>query len=73
MKTVADVLKTYKPWGGAVEVWEKIKDLGYEEDLIDMLTNLYPDMLPTHQQINWCLWQERELTMINLGIEENDR
>lgn len=63
----------YKPWSGAVDTYELIKDADKLDELEFYLEELYPDGI-TATQINDILWFDGEeiLNYLELGDEEDE-
>ena len=63
----------YKPWSGAVDTYELIKDADKLDELEFYLEELYPDGI-TATQINDILWFDGEeiLKYLELGDEEDE-
>ena len=48
-------LNDFDFWGGAVSRWEEIKELGIEDDVMEMIEDLYPNGL-TNTELNDLIW-----------------
>ena len=72
LKVIVD-FSDYKPWSGAVDTYELIKDADKLDELEFYLEELYPDGITT-TQINDILWFDSEevLKYLGLGDEEDE-
>ena len=72
LKVIVD-FSDYKPWSGAVDTYELIKDADKLDELEFYLEELYPDGI-TATQINDILWFDGEevLKYLELGDEEDE-
>lgn len=72
LKVISD-FDDYKPWSGAVDTYELIKDAGKLDELEAYLEDCYPDGV-TATQINDILWFDSEdvLSYLGLGDVEED-
>ena len=72
LKVIID-FSDYKPWSGAVDTYELIKDADKLDELEFYLEELYPDGI-TAAQINDILWFDGEevLKYLGLGDEEDE-
>ena len=72
LKVIVD-FSDYKPWSGAVDTYELIKDADKLDELEFYLEELYPDGI-TATQINDILWFDGEevLNYLELGDEEDE-
>ena len=72
LKVIID-FSDYKPWSGAVDTYELIKDANKLDELEFYLEELYPDGI-TATQINDILWFDGEevLKYLGLGDEEDE-
>ena len=68
-----DLASDYKPWGGAVETWEKIVDAGKVEELEGYFEEMYPDGVDSVTAINDDLWFNDEKILGYLGIADEDK
>lgn len=60
-------------WSGAINTLETIEQNGKEQDLINLLENVFEDYIeeiPTITEVNDFLWFEDEYIFENLGIEQ---
>ena len=60
--------KNYKPWIGAVPVFEKIKEAGKLEDFYALLDDAYPSGID-EQALNDLLWFDSDWIYEMLGME----
>lgn len=51
IKKELDNLDDFNFWGGAVSRWEEIKELGAENEIMEIITEQYPDGL-TETELN---------------------
>ena len=72
LKVIVD-FSDYKPWSGAVDTYELIKDADKLDELEAYFEELYPDGITT-TQINDILWFDSEevLKYLGLGDEEDE-
>ena len=72
LKVIID-FSDYKPWSGAVDTYELIKDAGKLDELEAYFEELYPDGI-TATQINDILWfnGKEVLKYLGLGDEEDE-
>lgn len=73
LKLLADI-NDYKPWAGAVDLWNEIVDADKVEELEFALEDLYPDGL-TITELNDLLWFEQDFVREQIGLakaEEDD-
>lgn len=61
-------LDEFNFWGGAVSRWEKIQELGLENEVMEIISEQYPDGL-TNTELNDFLWFELDYFIEE--IEEN--
>lgn len=50
-------LNDFNFWGGAVSRWEEIQELGLENEVMEIISEQYPDGL-TNTELNDFLWFE---------------
>lgn len=50
-------LNDFNFWGGAVSRWEEIQELGLENEVMEIISEQYPDGL-TSTELNDFLWFE---------------
>lgn len=55
-------------WSGATDTLETIEEAGKEEELMDYLEEMFPDM-PDLTELNDFLWFEDETIFSDLGID----
>ena len=73
LKIICDISE-YKPWAGAVDLWNEIVDADKVEELEFALEDLYPDGL-TMTELNDLLWFEEDFVREQIGLaktEEDD-
>lgn len=70
LKVTSDI-SSFKPWSGAVDTFEKIKDAGMIEDLDFLLEDMYPDGI-TETQLNDILWFDADWVLESLGLKEEE-
>lgn len=70
LKITSDISE-FKPWSGAVETFEKIKDAGRIDDLDFLLEDIYPDGI-TETQLNDILWFDADWVLESLGLKEEE-
>lgn len=61
----------YKPWGGAIETYERIERLGKLDALEQLLIATFPEGM-TETELNDMLWFDESLVYEALGIAEED-
>lgn len=62
-----DLKKEY--WSGAVDTLQKIEEEGKEDELMELLQDIFTD-IPTETEINDFLWFDDDYIYEQLGIEE---
>lgn len=62
----------YEPWSGAVDTWDKIERNGKEEELEQLLEEMFLDDIPTDTQINDLLWFDSDWVLEQLGISDEE-
>lgn len=55
IKKEIDDLNDFDFWGGAVSRWEKIQELGLEDDVMEIIEDQYPNGL-TDTELNDLIW-----------------
>lgn len=58
-------------WSGAVDTLDDIEKAGKEEELMELLEQVFFDEIPTDTEVNDYLWFERDEIYSNLGLNEN--
>ena len=58
-------------WSGAVDTLEDIEKSDKEEELMELLEQVFFDEIPTDTEVNDYLWFERDEIYSNLGLNEN--
>ena len=58
-------------WSGAQNTLKTIEENGKEEDLMQLLEDIYPDV-PTLTEVNDALWFDSDYIFEQLGIEEEE-
>ena len=61
----------YKPWSGAVEIWERIQDENKEDSFWNLMEESYGESM-SEVQVNDILWHDWEWVFEMLGIYEED-
>lgn len=69
LKLLADI-NDYKPWSGAISLWDEIVDNDKVSELEFILEDIYPDGI-TMTQLNDLLWFEQDWVREQLGLEED--
>ena len=62
---------TYKPWSGAVEIWERIQDENKEDSFWNLMEESYGESM-SEVQVNDILWHDWEWVFEMLGIYDED-
>ncbi len=70
LKLLADI-NDYKPWLGAVDLWDEIVDADKVEELEFALEDLYPDGL-TITELNDLLWFEQDFIREQIGLAKSE-
>ena len=70
LKVIID-FSEYKPWSGAVDTYELIKDAGKLDDLEAYLEECFPDGI-TAGQINDILWFDSDQVLSYLGLGDTE-
>ena len=60
-------------WSGAVDTIVDIQNTNKENELMNLLEEVYCDEIPTDTEVNDFLWFEREYIYENIGLTENGR
>lgn len=58
-------------WSGAVDTLEDIEKADKEEELMELLEQVFFDEIPTDTEVNDYLWFERDEIYSRLGLNEN--
>ena len=58
-------------WSGAVDTLDDIEKAGKEDELMELLEQVFFDEIPTDTEVNDYLWFERDEIYSNLGLNEN--
>lgn len=56
-------------WSGAVDTLQKIEEEGKEDELMELLQDIFTD-IPTETELNDFLWFDDDYIYDQLGIEE---
>lgn len=56
-------------WSGAVDTLQKIEEEGKEDELMELLQDIFTD-IPTETELNDFLWFDDDYIYEQLGIEE---
>lgn len=56
-------------WSGAVDTLQKIEEEGKEDELMELLQDIFTD-IPTETELNDLLWFDDDYIYDQLGIEE---
>lgn len=64
-------ISDFKFWAGAVSTWKTVQENDKEEELEQLIEELYPNGL-TQTELNDLLWFESDFIIANLGIEEDE-
>lgn len=59
-------------WSGAISTLETIQENDKEDELMQLLENLYYENIPTLTQVNDLLWFDYEFVFEELEIDEDD-
>lgn len=57
-------------WSGAIYTLNRIEDEGKEDELMQLLEDIFYDNTPTDTQLNDFLWFDTDYIYEYLGIEE---
>lgn len=60
-------------WSGAVDTLEDIEKADKEEELMELLEQVFFDEIPTDTEVNDYLWFERDEIYSNLGLNANGK
>lgn len=71
MKIYSEDFEDYKPWSGAVETFERIKEEDKLDDLERLIDEVYPEGISV-TGLNDLLWFDSERVLGQLGIQENE-
>ena len=69
--TVEWKLTSFEPWYGAVDTFDKLKEMDLLDDLEKVLGSLYPDGIDEFE-LNNLFWHESEWLFDNLGVSEEE-
>ena len=58
-------------WSGALDTLKDIENEDKEEELMQLLEEVFMEKTPTDTEINDFLWFERDFIYENLGLNEN--
>ena len=58
-------------WSGAVDTIVDIQNANKENELMNLLEEIFLDEIPSDTEVNDFLWFERELIYENIGLTEN--
>lgn len=58
-------------WSGAVDTIADIQNANKENELMNLLDDIFLDEIPTDTQVNDFLWFERDYIYENIGLTEN--
>lgn len=58
-------------WSGALDTLEDIEKADKEEELMELLEQVFFDEIPTDTEVNDYLWFERDEIYSNLGLNAN--
>lgn len=58
-------------WSGARDTLDDIENAGKEEELMELLEDVFSGETPTETEVNDYLWNEREDVYDSLGLDEN--
>ena len=61
----------HNSWSGAVDTLEDIEKADKEEELMELLEQVFFDEIPTDTEVNDYLWFERDEIYSNLGLNAN--
>ena len=61
-----------KSWSGAIDTLKTIEEEGKEEELMELLNEIFLDKIPTDTEINDLLWFEDDWLFEQLGIENEE-
>ena len=59
-------------WGGAVDTLNTIEENGKEDELIDLLEDVFCDEIPTDTEVNDFLWFDTATIFDVLDITEDE-
>ena len=58
-------------WSGAVDTIADIQNANKENELMNLLEEVYCDEIPTDTEVNDFLWFERDMIYEHCGLDEN--
>ena len=61
-----------KSWSGAIDTLKTIEEEGKEEELMELLNEIFLDRIPTDTELNDLLWFEDDWLFEQLGIESEE-
>ena len=59
-------------WGGAKDTMAKVESAGKQEELMDILQEIYCGITPSETQVNDLLWFDDEYLFDLMGIKEDE-
>lgn len=59
-------------WSGGLDTFKEIMEKNKEDQLIDLLEEVFCDEVPTNTEVNDYLWFDRDNVMEALGIAEKE-
>ena len=62
----------FAPWSGAIPTWDKIVENNMEEELENLLEEMFCGDIPTDTQINDLLWFDSDWVLEQLGISDSE-
>ena len=61
-----------KSWSGAIGTLETIEENGKQEELMELLNEIFLDKIPSDTEVNDLLWFEDDWLFEQLGIENEE-
>ena len=58
-------------WSGALDTLQDIENADKEEELMQLLEEVFMEKTPTDTEVNDFLWFDRDFIYENLGLDEN--
>ena len=75
MEVIKDIGNYYElkenSWSGALDTLKDIENADKEDELMQLLEDIFADRTPTETEVNDFLWFEREYIYENVGLNEN--
>lgn len=71
MRIYTENLNDYRPWSGAVDIYDTIEKHDKLEELERLINELYPDGI-SFTELNDLLWSDSDFILEQLNIKEEE-